>query len=363
MLTCTSLRLMEFGSSQWGALYTSSHCYMSSIVLSRVTIIQRAYRKWCAKLQVWKKKGYINMDPEMLVCRVIAVTSTLKLLEGATFSSSICTLKYVFLQDSVIHYVYLFIQYTEQYHAKFFYYYMHSASHVYLTLVLPHFDYCDILLTNLNSNLAQTLQRVHNACIRFICNIRKYDHITPSLETLQCRNLDNLSDSSHPPQRKDFERAKLFSVRGIYDSEFRCRVSPDAHDVIRIRYQSRKQPCSRIYLTFRNLYDLKNVNKFKSDARVDHAGGYPLISYFINSFWNHKDVNPCLSRENLHKKRTYINDTEEEIKRGINMGNVYYYSVEKLLSPSLLSKNLELEFIKQLYYRLFCMVVKLGLSV
>ncbi|KAJ4440431.1 hypothetical protein ANN_08572 [Periplaneta americana] len=59
---------------------------------------------------------------------------------------------------------------------------------------------------------------------------------------------------------------------------------------------------------------------------------------------------------------TNINDTREEIKRRINMGNACYYSVEKLLSSSLLSKNLKVEFIKQLYYRLFCMVVKLGLS-
>ncbi|KAJ4439353.1 hypothetical protein ANN_07475 [Periplaneta americana] len=35
---------------------------------------------------------------------------------------------------------------------------------------------------------------------------------------------------------------------------------------------------------------------------------------------------------------TNINDTREEIKRRINMGNACYYSVEKLLSSSLLSK-------------------------
>ncbi|KAJ4439902.1 hypothetical protein ANN_08031 [Periplaneta americana] len=35
---------------------------------------------------------------------------------------------------------------------------------------------------------------------------------------------------------------------------------------------------------------------------------------------------------------TNVNDTREEIKRRINMGNACYYSVEKLLSSSLLSK-------------------------
>ncbi|KAJ4440781.1 hypothetical protein ANN_10627 [Periplaneta americana] len=53
---------------------------------------------------------------------------------------------------------------------------------------------------------------------------------------------------------------------------------------------------------------------------------------------------------------TNINDTREEIKRRINMGNACYYSVEKLLSFRLLSKNLKVRIYKQLYYRLFCKV-------
>ncbi|KAJ4449275.1 hypothetical protein ANN_00673 [Periplaneta americana] len=43
---------------------------------------------------------------------------------------------------------------------------------------------------------------------------------------------------------------------------------------------------------------------------------------------------------------TNINDTREEIKRRINMGNACYYSVEKLLSSSLLSKNLKVTIYK-----------------
>ncbi|KAJ4426183.1 hypothetical protein ANN_26992 [Periplaneta americana] len=43
---------------------------------------------------------------------------------------------------------------------------------------------------------------------------------------------------------------------------------------------------------------------------------------------------------------TNMNDTREEIKRRINMGNPCYYSVEKLLSSSLLSKNLKVRIYK-----------------
>ena len=51
------------------------------------------------------------------------------------------------------------------------------------TLVMPHFDYGDLLLTDLNSDLTTRL-RAHNMCVRFIFNIRRYDHITPSFEAL-----------------------------------------------------------------------------------------------------------------------------------------------------------------------------------
>ncbi|KAJ4431527.1 hypothetical protein ANN_20125 [Periplaneta americana] len=43
---------------------------------------------------------------------------------------------------------------------------------------------------------------------------------------------------------------------------------------------------------------------------------------------------------------TNINDTREEIKHRINMGNACYYSVEKLLSSNLLSKNLKVRIYK-----------------
>ncbi|KAJ4444236.1 hypothetical protein ANN_06027 [Periplaneta americana] len=43
---------------------------------------------------------------------------------------------------------------------------------------------------------------------------------------------------------------------------------------------------------------------------------------------------------------TNINDTREEIKHRINMGNASYYSIEKLLSSSLLSKNLKVRIYK-----------------
>ncbi|KAJ4444135.1 hypothetical protein ANN_05924 [Periplaneta americana] len=50
---------------------------------------------------------------------------------------------------------------------------------------------------------------------------------------------------------------------------------------------------------------------------------------------------------------TNINDTREEIKHRINMGNACYYSVEKLLSSSLLWKNLKVRIYKTVILPVF----------
>ena len=41
---------------------------------------------------------------------------------------------------------------------------------------MPHFDYCDFLLTSESKKLNRKLQITQNACVRFIFDLRKYDH-------------------------------------------------------------------------------------------------------------------------------------------------------------------------------------------
>ena len=72
--------------------------------------------------------------------------------------------------------------------------------------------------------------------------------------------------------------------------------------------------------------------------------------------------------ENVEKFKylgvTNTYDIGDEIKRRMNMENVCYYSFEKILSTNLLSKKLKVNTYKliSLQYRLYCMVVKVGLS-
>jgi len=57
-----------------------------------------------------------------------------------------------------------------------------------------------------------------------------------------------------------------------------------------------------------------------------------------------------------HLMLTNQNSIPEEIKSRLKLGNACYYSVQKLLSSNLLSKNLKIK----IFCPLSCMGVKLG---
>ena len=97
---------------------------------------------------------------------------------------------------------------------------------------------------------------------------------------------------------------------------------------------------------------------------------YMITSRHQNVIQNQNIEIVNLSFENVEKFRylgvtvTNTNDIRKEIKRGINMGYACYYSLEKILSSHLIFKKLEVKTydIKLLYYRFYCMVVKLDHS-
>ena len=44
--------------------------------------------------------------------------------------------------------------------------------------IMPKFDYCDIIYIHMNNDLKNQLQKIQNICVRFIYNLKKYDHIS-----------------------------------------------------------------------------------------------------------------------------------------------------------------------------------------
>lgn len=58
-------------------------------------------------------------------------------------------------------------------------------------LILPLFDYCDVVYQNLNGTEIHRLQKSYNSCIRFALNPPYRDHITPLLSSKGILTLNN----------------------------------------------------------------------------------------------------------------------------------------------------------------------------
>lgn len=50
--------------------------------------------------------------------------------------------------------------------------------------MFPHFNYCEVLMSELAVDLSDTLQRAQNYCIMFIFALKRKDHVPPFLNKL-----------------------------------------------------------------------------------------------------------------------------------------------------------------------------------
>ena len=57
--------------------------------------------------------------------------------------------------------------------------------------ILSHFNYGNILMQNLTQELINKLQKLQNACTRFVFGLRKYDHISHHFRQLNVLNMEN----------------------------------------------------------------------------------------------------------------------------------------------------------------------------
>jgi len=59
------------------------------------------------------------------------------------------------------------------------------------SLIFPLIDYGSIIFTDMSKENCHKLQRAENACIRFICNVSKFEHITPRYAELQLLKIED----------------------------------------------------------------------------------------------------------------------------------------------------------------------------
>ena len=57
--------------------------------------------------------------------------------------------------------------------------------------VLSQLNYCNIIMQNLSQGIKSKIQKLQNACTRFIFGLRKYDHISQHFKQLNVLNMEN----------------------------------------------------------------------------------------------------------------------------------------------------------------------------
>jgi Reverse transcriptase (RNA-dependent DNA polymerase) len=62
------------------------------------------------------------------------------------------------------------------------------------SLILPKFDYCDVVFVHMSCHLKNKLQKVQNMCLRFIFNKKKFDHISSHYNELGWLKLEKRRD-------------------------------------------------------------------------------------------------------------------------------------------------------------------------
>ena len=60
------------------------------------------------------------------------------------------------------------------------------------SLVMPYFRYCDVIYGDMTTALESKLQRAQNSRMRFICRLKKFDHIAESYKELNMPRLEQI---------------------------------------------------------------------------------------------------------------------------------------------------------------------------
>jgi hypothetical protein len=60
-----------------------------------------------------------------------------------------------------------------------------------VSLLFPHFNCCDTVLHDISVELKSKLQKVQNSCVRFACNLKKFDQVSPSFKKLKWQKLNS----------------------------------------------------------------------------------------------------------------------------------------------------------------------------
>lgn len=105
------------------------------------------------------------------------------------------------------------------------------------TLILPHFDYCAAVYCDVGAELVNKLQRSFNLCIRFVHNLRRDDHVSPTRLQEGWLSIDN---------RILYSVATLFfSLLHTHEPAYLCELVTFPPPEVR----ATRVTCDRIFIT------------------------------------------------------------------------------------------------------------------
>ena len=136
--------------------------------------------------------------------------------------------------------------------------------------VLSKLNYCNTVTQGITMALKNKLQLLQNTCIRYIYNLKKYDHITPHLDKLNTLNIENRTKYHGLSQMHKI-------IKGLAPPYLMERLTfrDDIHD-----HNTRHQ----------NFIDIRRLNKAVKDG-----------AFFVKTA---KDYNDLLQRKIVNKDMT-----------------------------------------------------------
>jgi hypothetical protein len=89
------------------------------------------------------------------------------------------------------------------------------------SLLFPHVYYCDVVYLDISQLLSLKLNKLQIACVKYACNLRKFDHVSPYYNKLKWQRLDVLRQfhilcfvfkSIHYPEFPDYMKQLFVSL-------------------------------------------------------------------------------------------------------------------------------------------------------
>ena len=207
-----------------------------------------------------KKLKNINLDPIKLSNNIIYREYEAKNL-GITFDEELTWIRHINLLIAKA--------YGKLRHGFRLKNFLSEASKLNLveTYILSQFNYGDVILQNLSTQLEFKVQKLQNRCVRFIYGLRKYDHISAFIKTKNILNMKN--------RRLLHGLSFMFKIKNRMAPNYLCKrisLHNETHSHFTRNRQNIDPPFARTKIRSMSffVYICKKYNEMSKDVNIDN---------------------------------------------------------------------------------------------